>query len=108
MPIALAVVANHFQFNPYNMAYSEDDLKEDLRNQEYEFGFTTDIESDKLPAGLDETVIRHISKKKNEPQWLLEYRIKAFHAWQKMDDRSILAVISAPRGHACMHACMLV
>ena len=86
MPIALAVVANHFQFNPYNMAYSEDDLKEDLRNQEYEFGFTTDIESDKLPAGLDETVIHHISKKKNEPEWLLDYRIKAFRAWQKMDE----------------------
>ena len=86
MQTELVAVENHFQFNPHKMGYSEDDLKEDLRDKEYEFGFTTDIESDKLPAGLDETVIRHISMKKNEPKWLLDYRIKAFRVWQKMDE----------------------
>jgi Fe-S cluster assembly protein SufB len=86
MQTALVAAGSHFQFNPYNMAYSEDDLKEDLRNKEYEFGFTTDIESDKIPAGLNDNVIRLISEKKNEPNWLLEYRIKAFQAWQKMEE----------------------
>lgn len=66
------------------MAYTEDDLEKELENQEYKFGFTTNIEADKIPPGLNEDVIRLISKKKNEPNWLLEYRLKAFATWQKM------------------------
>ena len=48
--------------------YTENELAKDLENQEYEFGFTTDIESDKIPKGLSEKVIRFISAKKEEPQ----------------------------------------
>ncbi len=66
------------------MAYTEEDLEKELENQEYKYGFTTNIESDKIPVGLNEDVIRLISEKKNEPEWLLEYRLKAFETWKKM------------------------
>jgi len=66
------------------MAYSEDDLKQDLEDQEYEFGFTTDVDSEKIPKGLNEEIVRIISAKKNEPEWLLEYRLNAFKVWQGM------------------------
>jgi len=66
--------------------YTEDELKEELKNQEYEFGFTSDIESDKLPNGLNEDVNRIISAKKEEPEWLLEYRLNAFKIWQEMTE----------------------
>ncbi|MCB0408660.1 MAG: Fe-S cluster assembly protein SufB [Flavobacteriales bacterium] len=66
------------------MAYTEDELKEELKNKEYKYGFTTNIESDKIPVGLNEGVIRLISEKKHEPQWLLEYRLKAFEVFTKM------------------------
>ena len=59
---------------------------ESLVNKEYEHGFVTDIESDTIEPGLDEDVIAFISKKKNEPQWLLEYRLKAYRQWKKMDE----------------------
>lgn len=68
------------------MGYTEDDLEKELENQEYKYGFTTDIESDKIPVGLNEDVVRLISKKKNEPEWLLEYRLKAFKVWQGMTE----------------------
>ena len=68
------------------MAYTEGDLKKDLENKEYEFGFVTDIESDKAPNGLNEDIVRFISDKKNEPDWLLEYRLKAFSIWSKMTE----------------------
>ncbi|WP_154224350.1 Fe-S cluster assembly protein SufB [Marinicella rhabdoformis] len=53
-------------------------------NQSYKDGFVTDIESDTLPPGLNESVIRQISAKKEEPEWLLEYRLNAFKQWQSM------------------------
>ncbi len=68
------------------MAYTEEDLKKELSLKEYEFGFTTDIESDKAPLGLNEGIIRLISSKKNEPEWMLKYRLDAFKQWQKMDE----------------------
>ena len=52
---------------------------------EYEAGFVTDIESDTIAPGLNEDVIRFISTKKNEPEWMTEWRLKAFHEWQKME-----------------------
>ena len=55
-------------------------------NQEYKLGFETLIESDTFPVGLNENVIKAISKKKNEPQWLLEFRLKAYKKWQKMEE----------------------
>ena len=60
------------------MAYTEKELKKELDNKSYEFGFVTDIESEKAPNGLNEDIIRLISSKKNEPDWLLNYRLKAF------------------------------
>ena len=68
------------------MAYEGDELLEEVTKKEYEFGFVTDIESDKIPNGLNEDVIRLISSKKEEPQWMLDYRLKAFHAWKEMTE----------------------
>lgn len=65
------------------MGYTENELAKDLENQEYKFGFTTNIESDKAPKGLNEDIIRFISAKKNEPDWLLEYRLNALKCGQK-------------------------
>ncbi|HKY92190.1 MAG TPA: Fe-S cluster assembly protein SufB [Nevskiaceae bacterium] len=53
--------------------------------QAYSAGFVTDVESETVPPGLDENVIRLISSRKDEPQWLLDWRLKAFARWQKMD-----------------------
>ena len=64
----------------------EDKILEEVTAAEYKYGFTTDIESDKIPKGLNEDVIRIISQKKNEPEWLLEYRLKAFRSWEKMKE----------------------
>ncbi len=61
------------------------DLKE-LVKREYKEGFVTDIESDTFEPGLDEDVIRRISAKKEEPEFMLEYRLKAFRRWQKMPE----------------------
>jgi Fe-S cluster assembly protein SufB len=52
----------------------------------YEWGFTSDIESDFAPKGLSEDTVRFISAKKGEPEWLLDWRLKAFRAWQEMED----------------------
>ncbi len=68
------------------MRYTEDDLKLELENKEYEYGFTIDIESDKAPNGINEDIIRFISAKKNEPQWLLDYRLNALKVWQSMEE----------------------
>ena len=58
---------------------------DDLISREYEAGFVTQVESDTLPPGLNEEVIRIISGKKNEPEWMLEWRLEAYRQWQKMD-----------------------
>ena len=60
---------------------SEDELLEKVTSTEYKYGFTTDIESDTIPKGLSEEVVRIISAKKNEPSWMLEYRLNAYKAW---------------------------
>ena len=59
---------------------------EQYLKSEYSAGFVTDVESMTIPAGLDEDVVRLISAKKNEPEWLLEWRLKAFRAWIEMDE----------------------
>lgn len=66
--------------------YTENELAQDLENQEYKFGFVTDIETDTVPIGLNEDIIRLISAKKNEPQWLLDERLKAYAIWQDMTE----------------------
>jgi Fe-S cluster assembly protein SufB len=59
---------------------------ESLVNKEYKYGFVTDIESDVAPKGLNEDIVRLISAKKQEPAWLLEWRLKALRGWQKMSE----------------------
>ena len=59
---------------------------ETLANKEYQWGFTTDIESEAIPRGLTEETVRLISAKKHEPQWLLDWRLKAFRLWQTMEE----------------------
>jgi len=54
-------------------------------NREYEWGFVTDIEADALAPGLNEDIIRLISSKKNEPEFMLEWRLRAYRHWVKMD-----------------------
>ena len=53
---------------------------------EYKYGFVTDIEADEAPKGLNEDIIRFISAKKNEPEWMLEWRLKAYAHWLKMEE----------------------
>jgi Fe-S cluster assembly protein SufB len=62
------------------------ELLEELTTSEYKYGFYTDIEADEIPAGLNEDVIRLLSAKKNEPDWMLEYRLSAYRVWQTMTE----------------------
>ena len=67
---------------------SENNSNEYVRKvaeQKYEFGFTTDVHTDIIPKGLNEDVVRLISEKKGEPEWLLDFRLKAFRHWQTME-----------------------
>jgi len=85
---------------------------EDLANREYKYGFVSDIESESVPPGLDENVIRLISKKKNEPEFLLNWRLKAYRHWLTMKepdwanvhhpsiDYQAIIYYSAPKTHA--------
>lgn len=63
---------------------SESNELKELAEQEYKHGWTTDIEAEQLPPGLNEDVVRWISAKKNEPEWLLEWRLKAYRHWLTM------------------------
>ena len=85
---------------------------EDFVNKEYEHGFVTDISADTVPPGLNEDIIAFISQKKNEPAWMLEWRLQAFRHWQKMPepdwanlhydkiDFQAISYYSAPRSSA--------
>ncbi len=64
--------------------YTEEELKKELETKEYEYGFYTDIESETFPIGLNESIVRAISLKKEEPEWMTEWRLEAFRAWQEM------------------------
>ena len=63
---------------------NQDKLLSDITTKEYEYGFVTDIETDVIPKGLNEDVVRLISMKKNEPEFMLEFRLKAYREWLKM------------------------
>ena len=85
--------------------------KENFKQEKYKYGFVTDIESETIPRGLNEDIVRIISKKKNEPEWMLEWRLKAFHrlksmkmpTWAKVEfdeiDFQSLYYYSSPKGH---------
>ncbi len=66
--------------------YTEDDLREELKTKEYEYGFYTDIESETFPNGLNEDIVRAISKKKEEPEWMTQWRLEAFKVWKEMTE----------------------
>ncbi|QJP33867.1 Fe-S cluster assembly protein SufB [Nonlabens sp. Ci31] len=66
--------------------YTEEQLEKELKNKEYEYGFYTDMKSDTIPVGLSEDVIRIISAKKNEPQWMLEWRLEAYRIFIEMEE----------------------
>ena len=68
------------------MAYTEEELKKELETKEYEYGFYTDIDSETFPVGLNEEVVRRISQKKKEPEWMTQWRLNAYQAWKKMDE----------------------
>ena len=62
------------------------EILESITNSEYKYGFETLIEADEAPKGLNEDTVRFISAKKNEPSWMLEWRLKAFRLWQEMTE----------------------
>ncbi|MAD11656.1 MAG: Fe-S cluster assembly protein SufB [Flavobacteriaceae bacterium] len=68
------------------MAYTEEELKKELETKEYEYGFYTDIESETFPVGLSEEIVVAISKKKNEPEWMTNWRLKAYNSWLNMKE----------------------
>ena len=65
--------------------------------EKYKYGFTTDVESEQLPAGLNEETIIAISQKKDEPQWLLDWRLKAYSRWLKMEEPAHWAHLTYPK-----------
>lgn len=68
------------------MSTTETQKIEELANKEYKYGFVTDIEADSLPKGLNEDIIRQLSAKKNEPEWMTEWRLKAYRHWLTMEE----------------------
>ena len=67
-------------------AEKDTELLEELNSTEYKYGFVSDIEADQAPKGLNEDIVRFISAKKEEPKWLLEWRLKAFRRWSEMEE----------------------
>ncbi len=67
------------------MEKDQDKILREVTDSEYKYGFVSDIEMDMLPKGLNEDVIREISKRKEEPEYMLEFRLKAFRKWQEME-----------------------
>ncbi len=63
----------------------ENNILNDLTQDEYKYGFSTNIDTEIIPKGLNEDIVRLISKKKNEPEWLLEYRLKAYRHWLTLE-----------------------
>lgn len=64
----------------------DNQVLEEITSKEYEYGWNVNLEVDEAPMGLNEGTVRFISAKKNEPEWLLEWRLKAFRQWQKMEE----------------------
>ena len=66
-----------------NNGQSSEDVLKDLTSSEYKYGFTTDVETDIIPKGLNEDVVRLISAKKQEPDWMLQFRLEAYRYWRQ-------------------------
>ena len=67
------------------MSSQQDDILSKVTQREYEYGFVTDIETEIIPKGLNEDIIRLISKKKDEPEFMLDFRLQAYHKWTEME-----------------------
>ena len=78
------------------MSESTESAVEALVNREYQYGFVTDIETDAIPPGLNEDVVRLISSRKGEPAWMLEWRLKAYRRWLEMTEPHHWANVSYP------------
>jgi Fe-S cluster assembly protein SufB len=78
------------------MAEQNEVLEEHI-NSEYKYGFTTDVETDTFAPGLNEDVVRALSKKKNEPEWMLEFRLKAYRHWLTLKEPNNWAHLSYPK-----------
>lgn len=65
---------------------NDDQILEEFTSKEYEHGWSVDLEADEAPEGLNEDIVRFISKKKEEPEWLLEWRLSAFARWKTMEE----------------------
>ena len=70
------------------MAYTEEELKKQLETKEYEYGFYTEIDSETFPVGLNEEIVKAISRKKNEPKWMTDWRLDAYSSWKSMPEPS--------------------
>ena len=70
--------------NENNIRQANNDIINEAAQREYKYGFVTDVETHIIPKGLNEDVVRYISGYRNEPEWLLEFRLKAFRHWQTM------------------------
>src|SRR5688500_2685935 len=75
---------------------TETEELQNLADREYRWGFVTDIESESAPPGLSEDTVRFISKKKNEPQWMLDWRLKAYRHWLTMEEPHAWPMIKYP------------
>src|SRR5438046_7669090 len=74
----------------------ENPILEELTSSEYKYGFVSDFESDSAPKGLSEDIVRFISNKKNEPEWMLEFRLKAYRYWLTLEEPRHWAHIHYP------------
>ena len=89
--------------SPADTAVSSDDAIAEVIDGDYKYGFFTDIDAETAPKGLDESTVRFISAKKNEPEWLLEWRLEAFRHWQTMTEPTWAAVKFPPIDYQDSH-----
>ena len=75
----------------------QNEILEEHINSEYKWGFTTDIDSDTFAKGLNEDVVKALSAKKNEPEWMLEFRLKAYRHWLTMKEPDSWAHLPYPK-----------
>ncbi len=75
-----------FQAKTFTMKDSKDNIIQEVTNEDYKWGFVTDIDTETVSKGLTEDTIRYISAKKNEPEWLLDFRLKAYRKWLTMEE----------------------
>ena len=83
------------------MSDNKNEFVRQVAEQKYEFGFTTDVHTEIIEKGLNEDIVRLISAKKGEPEWMLEFRLKAFRYWQQTANRRQAARLPKIRSYLC-------